>query len=105
MKEVRHGPRFSCAHILGGESVPDGTAPALVRSGIAVLWEAWGRSPGPSRTRLAEEGGKSALASVYPVRQSARGIVAVTRGTFPTTRVVWPLPVKSSARVTWPGPK
>ena len=37
--------------------------------------------------------------------QSARGMVAVTRGTLPTTRVVWPLPVRSSARVTWPGPK
>src|SRR5215510_11726702 len=32
-------------------------------------------------------------------------IVAVTRGTCPTTRVVWPCPVRSSAILTSPGPR
>ena len=45
--------------------------------------------------------GKGALVSLSASRQSARGMVAVTRGTLPTTRVVCPLPVRSSARVTW----
>src|SRR5712692_3421799 len=37
-------------------------------------------------------------------RQSASGIAIVMRGSLPTARVVWPLPVRSSARMPSPGP-
>src|SRR5207249_3335399 len=36
--------------------------------------------------------------------QSANGMVTDNLGLSPTTRVVWPFPVRSSATVTWPGP-
>src|SRR5207249_4678885 len=47
----------------------------------------------------------TAIGAASDLHHPSKWIVAVTRGTWPTTRVVCPCPVRSSAIFTSPGPR